>query len=58
MPAELASRARDVVTQAFAEELNARVSVIERYGHMLPIEAPRQTLEKLRELIGSLEQAA
>jgi hypothetical protein len=43
---------------AFAEELNARVTVIERYGHMLPIEAPRQTLQKLRELIGSLENAA
>jgi pimeloyl-ACP methyl ester carboxylesterase len=43
---------------AFAEELGARVTVIERYGHMLPIEAPRQTLQKLRELIGSLETSA
>jgi hypothetical protein len=43
---------------AFAEELNARVSVIERYGHMLPIEAPRQTLQKLREMINSLESSA
>ncbi len=43
---------------AFAGELNAGVTVIERYGHMLPIEAPRQTLQKLRELIGPLESAA
>ena len=40
---------------AFAEELGARVTIVERYGHMLPIEAPRQTLQKLRELIGALE---
>jgi len=43
---------------AFAAELGAKTSVIERYGHMLPIEAPRQTLQKLRELIGSLETSA
>lgn len=43
---------------AFAEELGAKVTVIERFGHMLPIEAPRQTLHALRELIASLEQAA
>ena len=42
---------------AFAEVLDARVTIIERYGHMLPIEAPRQTLQKLRELISSLEKA-
>ena len=41
---------------AFAAELDAKTTVIERYGHMLPIEAPRETLQKLRELIGSLEQ--
>jgi len=44
--------------QAFAERLGARVTIIERYGHMLPIEAPRQTLHELRTLIGSLEKAA
>jgi pimeloyl-ACP methyl ester carboxylesterase len=41
---------------AFAAELNAKVTMIERYGHMLPIEAPRQTLQKLRELIATLEK--
>ncbi len=63
LPAQMILARKDRLTpvkagQAFAGELNARVSVIERYGHMLPIEAPRQTLQKLRELIGSLEQAA
>ena len=33
-------------------------AVIEHYVNMLPVEAPRQTLQKLRELIVSLEQAA
>jgi len=63
VPAQLILARKDRLTpvkagMAFAEVLNARVSVIERYGHMLPIEAPRQTLQKLRELIGGLEQAA
>ncbi len=63
LPAQMILARKDRLTpvkagQAFAGELDARVSVIERYGHMLPIEAPRQTLQKLRELIGSLEQAA
>jgi pimeloyl-ACP methyl ester carboxylesterase len=63
VPAQLILARKDRLTpvkagMAFAEELNARVTVIERYGHMLPIEAPRQTLQKLRELIGSLENAA
>ena len=63
LPSQLILARKDRLTpvkagQAFAEELGARVTVIERYGHMLPIEAPRQTLQKLRELIGSLEQAA
>ena len=43
---------------AIAEQLGAKVTVIERYGHMLPIEAPRQTLQKLRELIAAQEAAA
>jgi pimeloyl-ACP methyl ester carboxylesterase len=60
VPAQLILARKDKLTplkagMAFAEELGARVSVIEDYGHMLPIEAPRQTLQKLRELIGSLE---
>ena len=63
LPAQMILARKDRLTpvkagMAFAETLNAKVSVIERYGHMLPIEAPRQTLQKLRELIGSLEQAA
>lgn len=63
LPSQLILARKDRLTplkagMAFAEELNARVTVIERYGHMLPIEAPRQTLQKLRELIGSLEKAA
>ncbi len=63
LPSQLILARKDRLTpvragQAFAEELGSRVTVIERYGHMLPIEAPRQTLQKLRELIGSLEQAA
>jgi pimeloyl-ACP methyl ester carboxylesterase len=60
LPAQLILARKDRLTPvkagiAFAEELGARVTIIERYGHMLPIEAPRQTLQKLRELIGALE---
>jgi pimeloyl-ACP methyl ester carboxylesterase len=63
VPSQLILARKDRLTpfkagMAFAEKLNARVTVIERYGHMLPIEAPRQTLQKLRELIGSLENVA
>jgi pimeloyl-ACP methyl ester carboxylesterase len=60
LPAQLILARKDRLTPvkagiAFAGELGAHVTVIERYGHMLPIEAPRQTLQKLRELIGALE---
>ena len=60
VPSQLILARKDRLTplkagMAFAEELGARVTVVERYGHMLPIEAPRQTLQKLRELIGALE---
>lgn len=63
VPSQLILARKDRLTPmkaglAFAEELGARSTVIERYGHMLPIEAPRQTLQKLRELIGSLEAKA
>jgi pimeloyl-ACP methyl ester carboxylesterase len=63
VPSQLILARKDRLTpfkagMAFAEILNAKVTVIERYGHMLPIEAPRQTLQKLRELIGSLENVA
>jgi pimeloyl-ACP methyl ester carboxylesterase len=63
LPAQMILARKDRLTpvkagMAFAEELNAGVTVIERYGHMLPIEAPRQTLQKLRETIAALEHAA
>ncbi|MGB5329865.1 MAG: alpha/beta hydrolase [Gammaproteobacteria bacterium] len=63
VPAQLILARKDRLTpvkagMAFARELNASTTIIERYGHMLPIEAPRQTLQKLRELIGSLENTA
>ena len=61
LPAQMILARKDRLTpvkagMVFADVLNAQVTVIERYGHMLPIEAPRQTLHKLRELIGSMEQ--
>ena len=63
VPSQLILARKDRLTplkagMAFAEELGARTTVVERYGHMLPIEAPRQTLHKLRELIGALETTA
>ena len=63
LPSQLILARKDLLTPvkagiAFAEELNASVTIIERYGHMLPIEAPRQTLQKLRELIGGLEHSS
>jgi pimeloyl-ACP methyl ester carboxylesterase len=63
LPAQMILARKDRLTpikagMAFAKELNAKVTVIERYGHMLPIEAPRQTLQKLREMIAALEHAA
>jgi pimeloyl-ACP methyl ester carboxylesterase len=36
-----------------AQKLNAQVTVIEDYGHMLPIEAPRRCLHRLRESIAA-----
>jgi pimeloyl-ACP methyl ester carboxylesterase len=63
LPSQLILARKDRLTplkagMAFAEELGAGVTVVERYGHMLPIEAPQQTLQKLRELIGALESKA
>ena len=60
VPAQMVLARKDRLTpvkagMATAELLNANVTIIERYGHMLPIEAPKQTLHKLRELIGSME---
>ena len=39
--------------KALAENLRANFTVIEGYGHMLPIEAPKQCLQSLRSWIGS-----
>lgn len=36
---------------AVAQQLNANHSIIEDYGHMLPIEAPKQCLQQLRNII-------
>jgi pimeloyl-ACP methyl ester carboxylesterase len=36
-----------------AEKLKAQITVIEGYGHMLPIEAPRRCLHRLRESIAA-----
>ncbi len=38
-----------------AENLNAKLTVLENYGHMLPIEAPKQVLNALREFILGVE---
>ena len=43
--------------KVLAEKLKAEYSVIEGYGHMLPIEAPKQCLHRLRESIASLDRA-
>lgn len=60
IPAHLILARKDRLTPlkaglAFAQLLNAKTTIIEDYGHMLPIEAPRATLHRLRELIGALE---
>lgn len=38
---------------AIAKQLNASHTIIEGYGHMLPIEAPKQCLQALRKIIAS-----
>jgi len=39
--------------KVLAENLKAGITVIEDYGHMLPIEAPRRCLHRLRESIAA-----
>ena len=39
-----------------AQTLKAKLTVLADYGHMLPIEAPKQVLSALREFIVSVEQ--
>ena len=63
LPAQMVLARKDRLTpvkagMAIAELLDANVTIIERYGHMLPIEAPRQTLHRLRELVGSMDRIA
>jgi pimeloyl-ACP methyl ester carboxylesterase len=41
---------------ALAETLKAGTTILENYGHMLPIEAPRQCLDALRAFIEPLER--
>jgi len=44
-----------VAGKRLAQKLNAEVTVIGDYGHMLPIEAPRHCLHRLRESIAAFE---
>ncbi len=41
--------------QALAVSLNAKVSVLTRYGHMLPMEAPKQVLQLCKDFIVEIE---
>jgi pimeloyl-ACP methyl ester carboxylesterase len=41
---------------AIADQLQAKLVVLKDYGHMLPIEAPKQVLVALREFILSVEK--
>jgi pimeloyl-ACP methyl ester carboxylesterase len=38
---------------AIGEKMNAKISIIEKYGHMLPMEAPKILLNELRKLTES-----
>lgn len=60
IPTQLVLASQDRMTpmkagKALATTMNAQVSVIEDYGHMLPIEAPKQCLHRLRDFIGAIE---
>jgi len=62
IPSQLILAGQDRMTplkagKALANTMNAKVTVIEGYGHMLPIEAPKQCLVSLRDFIGSIEQS-
>ncbi len=61
IPCKLILAGQDKMTplnagQALAAVLGAEVSVLGEYGHMLPIEAPRQVLTELRDFILSVEK--
>ncbi|MCZ6487740.1 MAG: alpha/beta hydrolase [Gammaproteobacteria bacterium] len=60
VPAQLILAGQDRLTplkagKALAANLKASYVVIQGYGHMLPIEAPKRCLLILRDLIGSME---
>lgn len=60
IPVQLVLAAQDKMTplkagKALAGIMNAKITVIEKYGHMLPIEAPKRCLVCLRDFIGSIE---
>jgi pimeloyl-ACP methyl ester carboxylesterase len=60
VPAQMILAEQDRLTplkagKAVAELLGAPYVVIEGFGHMLPIEAPKQVLLLLQKLIGSME---
>jgi len=60
IPSNLVLAGRDRLTpvragKRLAKKLNAEYTIIEGYGHMLPIEAPKQCLHQLRELVGSYD---
>jgi pimeloyl-ACP methyl ester carboxylesterase len=62
VPAQLILADQDRLTplkagKALAENLRASYVVIQGYGHMLPIEAPKRCLSILRDLIGSMESS-
>jgi pimeloyl-ACP methyl ester carboxylesterase len=42
--------------RAIAETLKAKLTILKDYGHMLPIEAPKEVLVALREFIVSVEE--
>ena len=62
IPTQLVLAGQDRMTplkagKALADTMNARVIIIENYGHMLPIEAPKRCLVALRDFIGSIESS-
>ena len=62
IPSQLILAGQDRMTplkagKALAKVMNAQVTVIEGYGHMLPIEAPKRCLVSLRDFISSIEHS-
>lgn len=62
VPTQLVLAGQDRMTpqkagKALGKTMNAQVTVIENYGHMLPIEAPKRCLQSLRDFISSIEHS-